>query len=291
MAGLPLRLGAEFMYGREACSEFGESLAVEKADNHTMGNTIFIKARDVGYPIAFDCPDWAKKFRTDEDFPGALADCPHELTAILGPNGGYWWLELGGLELTIDDAEELRDELYRYAIGVWDHIKNQADHGADNLILEWIGCVPGRRESRRFVGDYILTQQDIETPIDLDDVVAYGGWHIDLHTPSGITDKAQRYWKGAFISKRYGIPYRCLYSKNIDNLLLAGRNISATHVAFGSSRVMGTCAVIGQAAGNAAAICCIESLNPRHDWSNQNQKIAARIAKTRLLSSKMQKFT
>lgn len=255
--------GAEYMWGRESREVFGESLGVEKDDKLTMGSTVYIRARDIGHETKFTPPSWAEIFVNDEDFPGALKDCPHNISALLSPAGGYWWIEYGGVLDTIADAEEIRDRLYAYAIGVWDHIKNHGDHKAENLVLESIGWVPGRRESRRFVGDYILKQEDLESLKEFDDVIAYGGWHIDLHNPKGITASPERYWNGRLLRGRYGIPYRSIYSKNIDNLFFAGRNISASHVAFGSTRVMGTCAVLGQAAGNAAAMCIGNSCSPR----------------------------
>ena len=255
--------GAEFLLGREDKTCFGEELAPDRADLRTMGSTVYFKVRDAGRPVPFRAPDWAPRFESDADFPGALADCPHSLAALTGTTGGYWWIEYGGELDSFRDAEEVRDALYGYALGVWDHIKNRGEHGAENFVLESIGSVPGRRESRRFLGDYVLTQQDIESLRIFPDAVAYGGWHLDLHHPKGITASPERYWNGRLLQGRYTIPYRSLYSRDIANLLLAGRNISASHVAFGSTRVMATCALMGQAAGNAAALCLENSCTPR----------------------------
>lgn len=255
--------GADFKTGRESIKEFGEPLAPEEADSKTMGNTVYIKARDMGRSVPFTPPTWAYKFETDDDFPGELRDCPHNCKSLFSPTGGYWWLEFGGERDIIGDAEFIRDELYRIAVGVWDHIKNKGDHGAENYVLESVGTVPGRRESRRFLGDYVMTQQDIQSLRKFPDAVAYGGWHLDLHNPAGVLGKGQRYWNGRVLQGRYTIPYRSLYSRNITNLLLAGRLISATHIAMGTTRVMGTCALMGEAVGLAAAMCVQKQISPR----------------------------
>lgn len=247
--------GAEFRKGREGREEFGEWMAPERPDDHTMGNTLMFLARDVGRPVPFDPPDWAYDFPTDDDLPGR-----HH--AHFHSNEAFWWIELGGLWDTIADAEKIRDELIRFVYGVWDHIKNHGDHGADTYALDWVGVIPGKRESRRFVGDYILTQNDIESLRIFEDAVAYSGWPIDLHPPAGILGK-QPPARSLFLRGRPTIPFRCLYSRNVKNLLLAGRNISVTHVALGTTRLMATCAIIGQAAGTAASLCVKHGKTPR----------------------------
>ncbi|MFE2843300.1 FAD-dependent oxidoreductase [Streptomyces scopuliridis] len=180
-----------------------------------------------------------------------------------GDNGcAYWWIEFGGELDTVHDNERIRDELWSVIHGIWDHIKNSGDFDAETMTLEWVGSVPGKREYRRFVGDYVLHQGDILGQTPFADRVAFGGWSIDLHPPQGMyaTEAAakQRYADGI-----YHIPYRSLYSVNTSNLLFAGRDISASHVAFGSTRVMATCATLGQAAGTAAALCAGHGVTPR----------------------------
>jgi len=150
---------------------------------------------------------------------------------------------------------------------VWDYIKNSGNFPeAETMTLEWVGHVPGKRESRRFEGDYLIRQQDVVEQTIFDDVVTHGGWAVDLHPADGIYSEkngcTQWHSKGV-----YGIPWRCYYSRNIKNLLLAGRIISATHVAFGSTRVMATCAAGGQAVGTAAALCLEQGCLPA-DLSN-----------------------
>ena len=244
--------GANFRRGREACDEFGESLANEKADRFSLGSSILFMARDMGRPMPFAKPDWANTYPTDE----SLAHRGHGRYRF-----GYWWIEWGGMLDTIKDNDRIRGELMKIALGVWDHIKNHGEHGAENWALEWIGFVPGKRESRRFLGDYVLRQQDLEEGRVFEDEVAYGGWPIDTHPIGGINAREKPCTQ--INVPLYSIPLRSLYSRNIENLFFAGRNMSATHIAFASTRVMSTCAVMGQAVGTAAAVCVRRGLTPR----------------------------
>ncbi len=252
--------GAPFRTGREAKAEFGEEFGLPEADRRTMGSSLLIQARETDHKVEFTPPPWAYDFPDDE----ALNHKPHE--CLFKPHTNFYWIELGGEADTIADAESLRDELLKIAFGVWDHMKNHGDHGADNWELEWVGFLPGKRESRRYVGDYTLTQNDVEDGGKVfEDVVAYGGWQIDNHLPGGFRMESQG---GAHLQKRrlsepYAIPYRCLYSRDIENLMFAGRNISASHIAFASTRVMGTIGVMGQAVGTAAALAVEKGVAPR----------------------------
>ncbi|MDF2613406.1 MAG: mnmG 1 [Clostridia bacterium] len=259
-SSLAYKAGANFRVGRESKDEFGEQFAPDKADSYTMGNTIMFKAIDMGYEIAFERPEWAYTFTEDDlrhrGHSAAVSTMEH-----YGIDSGYWWIELGGMQDTIKDAEEIRDELLKTVYGIWDHIKNAGDHGAQNYALEWVQFLPGKRESRRIEGDYLLKGQDALAGKVFEDAVAYGGWPMDMHPPEGF------HYKGDptnFIEVPiFTIPYRSYYSKNIDNLMMAGRNISATHMAFGSIRVMATCAIGGQAAGTAAAMAINYHCTPR----------------------------
>jgi len=245
--------GAEYMSGREGKDKFGEKFAPEKSDNHTMGNTLLFSAVDMRKKVEFIKPSWANTYQEED-----LAYRQHHEI-----NSGYWWIEIGGDDLdVIQDGEVIRDELLKAVYGVWDHIKNSGNHYADNFALDWIGFLPGKRESRRIVGDYILKEQDLFEGKIFDDAIAYGGWPMDMHTVGGIRTRRE---PNDFIMMEdlYTIPYRSIYSKNIKNLMVAGRDISASHMAFGSTRVMATCAVIGQAAGTAAAMCTNKKVFPR----------------------------
>lgn len=245
--------GAEFRVGREARNEFSEPHAPEVADSKTMGNSILIQLRETDRHIPFIPPAWAHEY-TEEDLPNRnIKSCP-------GDN--FWWLEFGGLLDTIEDADKIRDECYRIAYGVWDLIKNHPDGRGHGWELEWIGALPGKRENVRYVGDHILTQSDVEAEGRFEDTVAYGGWSMDDHHPEAIAYPGKPTIFHPAPSP-YGIPYRCLYSRNIANLFFAGRNISATHMAMSSTRVMATCAIMGQAIGTAAALSVKNSLSPR----------------------------
>ena len=152
----------------------------------------------------------------------------------------------------------------KIAYGAWDYIKNRSPKRAqaDCWALEWVGALPGKRENRRLVGDHVLTQHDVRAGGDFADLVAYGGWSMDDHHPAGLLYPGEPTIFHAAPSP-YGIPYRCLYSRNVENLLFAGRNISVTHAALSSTRVMGTTALLGQAAGTAAALCVRHRCPPR----------------------------
>lgn len=261
--------GAEYMRGREAESAFDEEFGLEEADNHTMGMSLLLQCRETDHKVEFTPPKWAYKFETD----GAMHNKPHTMLQDLNTN--FYWIEIGGMQDTIHDTEELRDELLKIAFGCWDHMKNHGDHGADNWDLEWLGFLPGKRESLRYVGDYILTQNDVENAKAFDDEVAYGGWQIDNHLPGGfhMTGKDGGHLQKKRLTEPYGIPLRSLYSKNIDNLMFAGRNISATHIAFSTTRVMGTCGVMGQAVGTAAYVATRDGLLPREAASSKIEEI------------------
>lgn len=252
--------GALVRVGREAASEFDEDIEPSQADNRTMGNSLLLQLREMDCPQPFVAPSWAYKI-------GAASDLPNRGAEVRGHN--FWWLEVGGLCDTIRDAEPIRHELMKIGYGVWDYIKNyhprKAEH--ENWTLEWFGSLPGKRENRRYVGAHILTQNDVRAGGAFEDIIAYGGWSMDDHHPAGL------YYPGKPTifhpaPSPFGIPYRCLYSTNVNNLLFAGRNISTTHAALSSTRVMGTTSMLGQAAGTAAALCVRLHCDPAGLYAN-----------------------
>lgn len=271
--------GAEYRQGSEAKQEFGEPHAPELPNNDRMGNTILLKAVDTGRPVKFTPPSFAKPLTEEQlryrmhcakhKIDSSMAPDPEEWlrlsgTSCRGVDYGYWWLELMGEgEDIIPDFENIRDDLTAYAYGLWDHIKNGGDHGAGNYALEWVGALPGMRESRRLMGDYILNECDILENKIFEDAVAYGGWSVDLHAAKGLLDfdvlpSDINDFKGV-----YTIPYRSYYSKNIDNLMMAGRNISTSRLGLASTRIIACCAGGGQAVGTAAAMCIERRCDPR----------------------------
>ncbi|MBE6929224.1 MAG: FAD-dependent oxidoreductase [Ruminococcaceae bacterium] len=260
--------GAAYCHGREARSEYNEELGQPAADIRTMGMSVLLAARETDHPVSFTPPPFANVYPTDDSFAGDVGQSVHaqvrdHRVATSGAN--LWWVELGGEGDSIHDADRVRDELLACIYGVWDHIKNRGDHGMENWDLDWVGFLPGKRESRRYVGDYVMCEADIRSGGHFDDEIAYGGWPMDDHNPYGMRKNPESNLPSIMIpvTEPYGIPLRSLYSKNIDNLMFAGRNISVTHVALSSTRVMGTCSLIGQAAGCAAALALRLGISPR----------------------------
>ncbi len=264
---------AEYMLGREAKDTFGESMGLETADRKTMGMSLMVQAHETDHPVKFTPPAWAHIYKTDEEMNNKPHDCLHKI------NTNFYWIELGGEVDSIHDTEEVRDELLKIAFGAWDHIKNQGDHGAENWELDWIGFLPGKRESRRYAGDYVMTQNDVMEAKRPADTVAYGGWQIDNHLPGGfyMSGKGENHLQKVRLREPYGIPLRSLYSVNVENLMFAGRNISASHLAFATTRVMATCGVVGQAAGTAAAMAAAKGISPRALAQNHIVELQAQL--------------
>lgn len=252
---LAYRAGAGFWMGAEDKLAYGEKFAPDTNEyGELLGHSIYFYSKDTGSPVKFVPPLYALKDITKIPRHGSINSGEHGCK--------FWWLEHGGRLDTIHDTEDIKWELWSVVYGVWDHIKNSGKfNNVDNLTLEWVGVIPGKRESRRFVGHYTLVQQDIVEQRSFEDTIAHGGWAIDLHPADGVySNKSgciQYHSKGT-----YEIPYRCFVSKDIDNLFYAGRCISATHVAHGSSRVMATSGLGGQAVGTAAAQCIRNGLLP-----------------------------
>jgi len=247
--------GAAFRMGAESAEEFGEKFAPDKAYGELLGHSMYFYSKDVGRPVKFVPPSFA--LQDIKNIPRYKTFNPKDFGCRL------WWLEYGGRLDTVHDTEKIKWELWKVVYGAWNYIKNSGEFPeAENMTLEWVGTIPGKRESRRFEGDYMLNQQDIVEQKTFEDTVAFGGWSLDLHPADGIySDQSgcnQWHSKGV-----YSIPYRCYYSRNISNLFIAGRIISATHVAFASTRVMATSAVGGQAVAVAAALCKKYNCSPR----------------------------
>jgi hypothetical protein len=256
------RAGCEWRMGSEGKAEFNEPHAPDSSSCDTMGSSIHFRTKDLGRPVPFEAPDWAVKYEDPAYFydNGRL---PKE------ERGGFWWLEIGVPYHTIHDNEDIRHKLTSHTLGVWDWMKNRDPKMMErtkNYAIDWIGQVPGKRESRRIVGEYFMTEHDVLEKTAFEDEVAFGGWFVDLHTPGGLLaesaepSNAEHYntfTEYAVMSYcgPYGIPLRSLIAKDVPNLSMAGRNISCTHAALGTMRVMSTTALMGQAVGLAAAIC------------------------------------
>ncbi len=253
--------GAFYRTGREASSEFNEKYAPKEADGWQMGSTVLLGSKDMGRPMPFEPPSFTLKYEAEKSHAGRNL-IPFEL--------GFWWVELGSDGDIIADFEETKHKLMGYAYGVWDYLKNSGKFPeTENFALDWVSALPGKRESRRFIGDYVLCEPDMLGNKQFPDAVAFGGWSLDEHNPGGIENLSEppSYFHEEF-EEVYQIPFRSLYSKNVPNLLFAGRNISQTHIALSSSRIMATCALEGQAVGTASALCLQKGMLPRELGQN-----------------------
>lgn len=251
--------GAKYRCGREAKYEHGESIAPEIADTITMSGCIKSGNRteffDTGKPVEYHAPDWVPR----------LPESELEFGRVIKGIRMHWWLEIPGDYDDMWDGEESRDALLLVILGFYDHMKNAWDKRdtAANYTLHLASVINGRRESRRLIGDYVLTQDDCTSGRDFDDAIAYSGWALDVHHPKGIYSGSEGPLYCATGVNRPKVPYRCTYSKNIDNLFFCGRNVSATHIALGTLRVQKTIMIVSQAVGTAAAMCIRLNESPR----------------------------
>ncbi len=256
--------GASFRMGAESKEEFGELFAPNVAEyGELLGHSIYFYSKQAPAPVKYHAPNFALK-----DIKNILPK--HKLIKKENKGCQFWWLEWGGRLDTIHESEDIKWELWKIVYGVWDYIKNSGEFDdVDNLDLEWVGTVPGKRESRRFEGLYMMKQQDIIEQKRFDDVIAHGGWAIDLHPADGVYSNlpscTQYHSKGI-----YELPLRAYISKDIDNLFFGGRIISASHVAFGTTRVMATAGLGGQAIGIAAADCAKKGIQPKELLEKNN---------------------
>lgn len=273
---LAYKSGCEFRHGREARDEFNESLAPEKADNKVMGSCILFNCQHSGKPVKFNKPSFAYDLVKDDKIK--YFDRPEtgrSLPEVGGQYNGLWWLEYAAPLNTVDNADEIDLELKKLVYGYWDYIKNSGNYpDSEDMTIEWIAPYASKRESRRFIGEYILKQSDIQNSVDFDDAVSTGGWSLDIHDIDGIYGNSQTSAFGE-VNSLYNIPLSIMYSKDMKNLFLGGRIASCTHVAMGSTRVMETLGAMGQAIGTAAALCkkyeCLPT-DVRHNYINELQE-------------------
>lgn len=260
--------GADFRMGRESQSETGESLAPAKADNFTLGTSNLWASTDRDSVTTFPETPWAIPFSDEYHVDNHKAD---------------WEWETGfGNFNTITEAEKIRDHNLRAIYGNWSYLKHNKKDKYAKKELAWVAYIGGKRESRRILGDHILTQMDIQDGKFYPDGTATATWTIDLHFPDPKNSKyfeGQEFFAGTKHIKvaPYTIPYRCLYSRNITNLFMAGRNISTTHVAFGSTRVMRTCGMMGEVVGYAAYVGKKHQATPRGIYRDHLQELVTLI--------------
>jgi hypothetical protein len=247
--------GAKYMQGRESSKEYGESRAPEKSDSMTMGSSV----------------QWfAVQKNKDADFPDIKWGLDWNESKLQKGLRGDWDWETGMGMNQIDEIERIRDYGLLVVFSNWAYLKNHSQVKANyaNKQLEWVAYVAGKRESKRLMGDYILRESDLTETKVYPDGTASTSWTIDLHYPdpkNSLLFPGSEYKSIAIHTKiyPYPIPFRCLYSVNVPNLMMAGRNISVTHSALGSVRVMRTTGMMGEVLGMAASICKKEKTDPR----------------------------
>jgi hypothetical protein len=262
---------ADYRYGREGRKETGEPTAPEEPDRLVMGTSVMWYSEDAGKPVAFPETPWALQF--------------DEQTVQRAARGDWDW-ETGQNQDQVRDAESIRDHALRAIYGNWSYQKNHAADRAkyENLRLGWVAYIGGKRESRRLMGDVILQEQDIVGRRDFPDASVTATWSIDLHEPTA-KQKAQfpggEFRSVASFGKKapYAIPYRCFYSRNVENLFMAGRNISVTHVALGTVRVMRMTGMMGEVVGMAAAIARKHDTTPRGVYENYLGELKAAMTR------------
>ena len=246
--------GLSYVIGKECNGTYGEEHAPEQFDPTTQGCTILMTFIKRDRPVAFVPPSYAYPIEYIEK----LLNNGGRMVSEKSNGCDFWWVEFGGQKDTINEIASITLELKRLTLGIYNYIKNSGKFDADTLELNWTGSLPGKRESRRFVTEYVLTETDILQNRTFNDVAFHGGWYLDFHPSEGIYSKAD--FCTQIPVDLYGIPLRCLFSSQSDNLLVCGRILGASHAAFASTRIMDTCALSGQAAGTAASVLVSDQL-------------------------------
>ncbi len=264
-------MGAEVMYGREGRDKYNESLAPKKADNQVMGMSVMWRSRTEAAPVSFPDIDWGITF--------------NEKRCYYVRNGDWEW-ETGQYRNQAEETEYIRDYGLMTIFGNWSYLKNHSKRQAEwtNDVIYWVSPLGGKRESYRVVGDYVMTQNDIEDFVVYPDATGSITWNIDLHFPDPIHAELfdEPFRSCAYhrhILKPYPVPYRCLYSKDVTNLFLAGRHISVSHVAFAPTRVMRTLGVLGEVVGMAASICRRHDVYPRDVYESHLDELKSMMTR------------
>lgn len=267
---LGLLAGAEWHMGRDPKSRYGEPSAPERADGITLGASVQWYCLEADRPVPFPDIEWG---------------LPIDERTVQKVRRGQWYWEVGMADDQIADAERIRDYGMYVAYSNWSYLKNRASFREEYAAsyLGWMAHVAGRRESRRLVGDFVLREQDLVDFTLYPDGCVSTSWWIDNHEPD---PENSRHFREPFLSRGclrplgfYPIPYRCFYAKGLDNLFMAGRNISVSHIALGTTRVMRTTAMMGEVVGLAAAVCLEEGLTPRGLYHQAFDKLRARMEK------------
>lgn len=270
-AVLGVLAGAEWHMGREAKSEYGEESAPDKADGMTMGASLQWYCLEADTARPFPDIDWG---------------LPIDERSVQKVRRGQWYWEVGMRDDQIADAERIRDYGMYVAYSNWSYLKNRFSQKSEytNSYLGWVSHVAGKRESRRLIGEFVLREQDLKQNVIYPDASASTSWYIDQHYPDPENSKlfpGREYLSCGHLDPLgfYPIPYRCFYSKDIANMFMAGRNISVSHVALGTVRVMRTTAMMGEVVGMAAAICRRRKALPRDVYGSYLEDLKSLMRK------------
>ena len=263
-ATLGVLAGAQWAMGRESKDVYGEPSAPEKADGITLGASIQWYSETRPAPVRFPDIDWGLPI--DED-------------TVQNARRGQWYWEVGMRDDMIAEAEKIRDYGMYVAYSNWSYLKNHSRF-RDDVACEdfaWLSFYAGKRESRRLFGDHVLTENDLRNFVQYPDGCVSTSWYIDDHEPD--PDNAARF-RDPWLSRGrltpldyYPIPFRCLYNRDIENMFMAGRDISVSHLALGTVRVMRTCAMEGEVVGMAADICRRKDCLPRQVYLDHFEEL------------------
>ncbi|MBQ9875305.1 MAG: FAD-dependent oxidoreductase [Thermoguttaceae bacterium] len=265
--------GADFHMGREAKSDYDEPSAPDQGDKMTMGSSVQWNTAVTDGPTTFPELPWAIQFNEETIKPSTHGD---------------WDWEGGMNRDQVYDMERIRDVGLRAAYGHWSYMKNHTPKGWEEKVknrkLNWTAFVAGKRESRRLLGDVVLREQDVVDRKEYDDACVTTTWSIDLHypEPSNLKNFPLEQFRAICVQvqiKPYAIPYRCFYSRNVDNLFMAGRDISVTHIALGTVRVMRTGGMMGEVVGMAASVCKKNDCLPRDVYEKHLRELKALMEK------------
>ncbi|WP_280484909.1 FAD-dependent oxidoreductase [Nocardia cyriacigeorgica] len=288
---LGLLAGAETMFGYESRAEFNEPLAPENRVESHHGNTLFFRTREADHPTDFPDVPWAVEVAKDyanlggqlerpgvDNAPGPLAGPartpdPSIRRRMLSPLTHFW--EYGQDLDPYTDAERIRDHLLRAIYGTFSNVKTLEPDTYANLALDWVAHVPGQGEFRRYRGAYVLTENDIREHTGFDDTVAWNSGAFCLHYPGHETyDFRLRDWKwDTRDDTPFEVPFRCLYTPDLDNLMMAGKHISVTHIAGSVTKFMGNGAQHAIATAAAAKVCLDRDATPAQVLENHLEEL------------------
>ena len=286
VALLGVLTGAETLYGREARSEYNENYAPDNADDMHHGNTVFFRTGMADQPVSFPEVPWATEISKDyANLSGQLSEpgIENQDGPIVGDNPSTPEFQFNGMNETFPathfweygqwldpytNGELIRDYLMRALYGTFSNVKKLEPEKYANLEFEWMAFVAAQGEFRRYKGDHILTENDIRDHTTFEDALVANDGSFCIHCAwdpgEGEYDFRLKDWIFDGRDKKpYSIPYRCLYSANIDNLFMAGKHISVTHVAGSATKLMGNGAQHGVAVAAAASLCNKHDTTPR----------------------------